>query len=165
MRICVVFILYILCSACSQSNQERAKAFPISAPIPATATIKDTVNQTAWNKADFFYVAQIGGQPVANSFTRTQSERDPESLALKPVGHERTLPVKQTTLTLFAQTEYGAPQVADAVQKISGSVTFTPKPDETYFVKGSIRSNYVAVWLESSDGQVVTPKIESGQRS
>lgn len=77
----------------------------------------------------------------------------------------RLVPAQPATFRIAARTNYTTPLSnmlsSDAV---AGEISFTPKPDEIYSVRGEIGDNYSAVWIADSTGTPVTPRIERGQR-
>jgi hypothetical protein len=136
----------------------------ITSPIPANysgplAVIRDTsITETA-NRSQFFFLAEINGEPVANGRSVSKRSNTGRGFGLSPQGYLRQVPAQQATFTLKAEVEYGAPIQAmlnaGTLYKAERKLTFTPQSQKTYVVKGTLTADKQDVWLEDDAGQRV----------
>lgn len=135
-----------------------------TSPIPDNysgplATIRDTGMSETANRSQFFFLAEVDGKPVANARSASKSANSGRGFGLKPQSFSREVPAQQSTFTLKAEVEYGAPIQAmlnaATLYKAERKVTFTPQSTRTYVVKGVLSAGTQDVWLEDDTGQRV----------
>lgn len=140
----------------------------LSAPYSASynfskATIKDSLSGNDSQKGDFFYVSKINGKSIENSRSKTLSMNRGRGLSMTPNLVERDVSVNFATYTLVGRTEYAAPILAltNPVYEVKGDIQATLEKDKIYEVRGELRENYAAVWLEDTVAHtIVGNKIE-----
>lgn len=137
-------------------------------PNMPTALLKDSDanlvkgNFLVADRADFFYAASIEGTAVSNNVSSTSMASSGNGFSLRVREEERRIPARPITLTIAAVTYFAAPISAmfNDSHQVSGEVRFEPVVGETYVVTGELRKGYSAVWIQTEDGRIVTPKIE-----
>ena len=136
----------------------------VTSPIPDNysgplATIRDTAIPETANRSQFFFLAEVDGQPVSNARSVSKSANSGRGFGLAPKPFSREVAAKQSTFTLKAEVEYGAPIQAmlnaGTLYKAEKKVTFTPQSKRTYVVKGTLSADKQDVWLEDDAGQRV----------
>lgn len=136
----------------------------VTSPIPANysgplATIRDTGVSESANRSQFFFLAEIDGQPVDGGRSASKRANSGRGFGLKPQSFSREVPAKPSTFTLKGEVEYGAPIQAmlnaGTLYKTEKKVTFTPQSTRTYLVKGVLTADKQDVWLEDDTGQRV----------
>jgi len=129
------------------------------------ATIKDSVQVHASDKADFFYVESIDGQSIKNSLQRSMQLNRGKGFRMDPYLIDRQLPAnKSVKLDLAGKTHYGAPiqELFNKVYQVNGQITFTPEKGKTYVVKGELDEGTSSVWLEDEEThKIIDKKIHS----
>jgi hypothetical protein len=140
----------------------------VSDPVPQdysgpVANVMDSYTPRANDSADFFYVATLNGKKIDNNLATTIQANAGGGFAMSPMAYQRNIPIEPSTLNIVGRTHYAAPilELAGTVYEVSGNVSFTPKPNHHYLVKGVLGPTYSAVWIEdSADGSVIDKKIE-----
>ena len=136
----------------------------VTSPIPDNysgplATIRDTSLAETANRSQFFYLSEVDGKAVGNARSESKRANSGRGFGLNAKPYSRELPAKQTTLTLRAEVEYGAPIQAmlntGTLYKAEKKLTFTPQSNKTYVVKGVLTADKQDVWLEDDTGQRV----------
>jgi hypothetical protein len=130
------------------------------APEPRYAIIQDTTAADTQTRAQFFVLAKINGTNVDNALVAARRASKDGGYVLPEYPFLRTVPIKQITVTLQARLAYSA-RIYEEVDAINfhaadRNLSFTPKPDTTYLVKGTLTTDREDVWLEEADtGKVV----------
>jgi len=124
--------------------------------------IQDSVEQDTETRAKFFVVSKINGQDINNALSASRKASRDGGYVLPDAPFVRTLEVRQITLTLQARLAYKAPIFAQVdasnFHYADHVLSFTPKPNTTYVVRGKLDANTEDVWLEEADtGLVVKP--------
>ena len=136
----------------------------VTSPIPENysgplATIRDTGMSESANRSQFFFLAEVDGQPVENARSVSKRANSGRGFGLSPQPYSREVPAKPSTFTLKGEVEYGAPiqaiMNAGTLYKVEKKVTFTPQSRKTYVVKGTLSAKNQDVWLEDDTGQRV----------
>jgi hypothetical protein len=112
---------------------------------------------------DFFYLAKVNGQTIKESRTSTAQANFGRGFNMTPVMVGRDVPAQSATFTITGRSHFAAPilEMMGRVYEVSGDTSFTPLPDRSYAVKGVLRRDYSAVWIEDiQTGEVVGRKIE-----
>jgi hypothetical protein len=127
------------------------------------ATIKDYVGAHDSQKGDFFFVSKIDGKSIENLRSKTLSMNRGGGLNMTPHLVKRDVSINPTTYTLVGRTEYAAPILAltNPVYEVKGDIQTALEKDKIYEVRGELRGNYAAVWLEETiSHKVIGNKIE-----
>lgn len=132
--------------------------------IGPLATVADTTDKGGTGGVDFFFVEKIDGRKVRTSLGATAQANEGMGFSMRPVVLDHAVPAEGAiTVTITGRTHYGAPiqELTNTIYQISGDVTFTPARNRVYDVKGFLRQNHSAVWIEdNATGAVVGKKIE-----
>ena len=137
-------------------------------PIPPgyrgpVAYIADSQAVRSSTGVDFFYISRVNGNRVNNSLAATQSANAGRGFAMTPAMIGRPVPAETATFTIVGRTHYAAPiiELVNKVYQVSGETKFTPLPNRAYVVKGILRDDYAAVWIEDGQtGELAGNKIE-----
>ena len=75
----------------------------------------------------------------------------------------RPVPSKESVLHIRGITHVAMPVLAlgGEMYSVSGDITVSLEAGKEYFVKGKLSNEYSAVWLEDSEGNIVSGKIEN----
>jgi len=136
------------------------------------ATIRDSVKtdyekhsyflyKNLLTRADFFYVSKIDGKRIRTSVGQTAGTSS--GLAFKPAVIDRQVPARKVTVTIEGKTHFAAPiqeLTGGKTYPVSGEVTFTPRPNGVYVVRGKLRKGGSSVWIENAKtGRAVSKRI------
>lgn len=140
----------------------------LSTPYPAgynfsKAVIKDSVESSDSKEGDFFYVSHIDDKQIENAQNRTLRLNAGRGFYMTPYEVEREVSVNSAKYTLVGRTVYAAPILAltNPVYEVKGQVETTLEQDKVYVVRGELRADYAAVWLEEAEThKIVGNKIE-----
>ncbi|HYC47883.1 MAG TPA: hypothetical protein VED01_20620 [Burkholderiales bacterium] len=133
-----------------------------TSPIPEgysgpIATIRDSASSETANRAQFFFLSEIDGNPVKNVLGATRQANSGRGFSLNTVPFSRSVPAKQATFTIEGKIDYGAPIQAiinmGTVYSVQKKVTFAPQSNRTYIVKGTLTANRRDVWIEDDQGK------------
>ena len=153
-----VLLLVLMVSGCVEYKPVVAKGY-----TGRVAIIKDTAKIYSPQKVDFFYVSMFNGSYIDNSRSRTLEMNYGAGLSMVAQVIDRKIPIKKCTITITGRTEYAAPilTLSNTVYKVEGEITFLPKANHKYIVRGTLGESYSAVWLEdASTSRRVGKKIE-----
>lgn len=137
-------------------------------PVPKgysgpTATVMDSGMSEDGKKAQMFALMQVDGNRVMNAFWASANASYGRGASLTTVFPQRQLPAKTMKVTLRASHATGAPiheiasRMAGTFFEVEGVVEFSPVPDHRYVVKGELKKERSAVWIEDTEsGQPVT---------
>jgi len=156
MRALTVSLLALVLGACVSNPIPKDYKGPLSYITDSTA-----VSETPG--VDFFVLDAVNGEVIQDSITETISANHGRGFYMDPKVIGRPVPARKATFTLLGMTHYAAPILAltNTVYKVEGTITFTPKADTNYVVKGKLGADYSAVWLENAaSGEQVGEKIE-----
>jgi len=138
-----------------------------TAPVPEgykgpVARVNDTSTPRSGTSVDFFYLAEVNGRRIETSQTATSQANYGRGFAMKPMTIGRDIPAEPSTVKIVGRTHHAAPILAlmNKVYEVSGETQFTPEANQVYTVKGVLRDDYSAVWIENAAGAVVGQKIE-----
>lgn len=142
----LVLVLVGICSGCVTSP-----AIPESYSGPI-ATIEDSAISETYNRAQFYYLAEVDGRRTDNVLIRTQQQNSGRGFSLAPSQYSRQVPAGVLHLTLQAKIGYGAPIQeilnSSSVYKVDRTVRVTLESNKTYVVKGKLSAEEKSVWLE-----------------
>jgi hypothetical protein len=140
------------------------------APIPpgytgARAKISDTSTSVSATKVQFFQLEKVDARTVLSSSMATYQKNYGHGFAMDPVLESREVPAQTCVLSIAGTTHVAADILAfgGGMYHVEGDVTASLQPDKTYFVKGTLAKEYSAVWLEDSEGHLVSSKIEKNK--
>lgn len=129
----------------------------VTPPVPENysgplASIDDSAQSETANRAQFFFLSEIDGNPVRNILMATRSANSGRGFSLNAVPFSRDIPAKKSTLTLQGAISYGAPIQAilnsGTLYAAEKRITFAPDPNKRYVVKGVLTADKREVWLE-----------------
>ena len=120
--------------------------------------ISDKYIELSATKMKVFELRKVNGRHVyATSSCATGQDRKMDRCRLN-----RDVPAEESVLLLKGLTHYLIP-FESAFNKnidVEGKVRVKLAPDESYKVNGVLSKEYSAVWLEDSQGNIVSNKIE-----
>jgi len=105
----------------------------------ATAKLEDSVVSDGGRCASFFFLEAYDGHDLQNALTITERR-----------NHSRLVPPQEAVFRLKGRTHCAAPiiEAANTIYMIEGDVKFAPQGDGRYAIKGELRDDYSAVWVE-----------------
>ena len=124
-----------------------------------TATVTDTMFNQTDSRADFCVMEAIDGKRIRNSIYDTNERTQGQGFRLLPYVTDREVKVQPMSVTLRCDTYYAAPISAlkHKAYPVKGIVSFSPKADTRYLVKGEMNPEQSRVWIvEEVSGVVVT---------
>jgi hypothetical protein len=115
----------------------------------ATATIKDSVVTLSSSNGEFYCVEKIDGRPVENSVRKTRMANAGRGLFMQPQIEAHQVPARRLTLTITGATVYAADIQAllGKNYRASGEISFEPKPNDRFVVKGHLGPDGSSVWI------------------
>lgn len=116
----------------------------------ATAKLTDSVLSDGERCASFFFLDAYDGHDVQNALTVTEQQNHGRGLAMTLAGYSRRVPAQEGTFHLKGRTHCAAPiiEVGSTVYMVEGDVKFAPQGDAQYVIKGELREDHSAVWVE-----------------
>jgi hypothetical protein len=124
-----------------------------------TATVTDTMFNQTDSRADFCVMEAIDGKNIRNSISDTKVRTQGQGFRLLPFVTDRAVKVQSMRVTLSCDTYYAAPISAlkHKAYPVKGIVSFVPKNNMRYLVKGEMNLAQSKVWIvEEESGIVVT---------
>jgi len=125
--------------------------------------MKDTENRIDDGKIELFYLSKIDGKKIDTSRSKTGKASYGHGNQLTSVLLDNEIKSTKQTFTIVGRTLFALPirALASTVFEIAGDVTFSPEPNHIYVVKGLLKDDYSAVWIEDSSNQdEIVKKIE-----
>ena len=140
----------------------------VTQPVPQgysgpLAKIQDTLAQRSGHAVDLFFLDSLNGKKIDNALLETTSSNAGRGLAMDAKGFARDVPAIASTFSLTGRTHYAAPilELTNPVYQVKGTFDFTPLSGHTYVVRGELKPDYGAVWLEDADTKaIVGNKVE-----
>jgi hypothetical protein len=108
-------------------------------------------------------VQRFNGAQIGESFSATQIANRGRGFAMTPVVQGRDVPAETATYHLVGMTLYAAPilGVLGPRYRVTGDMTFTPRANGRYVVRGTLSDTDGAIWIEdTANGAVVGSKIQ-----
>lgn len=142
-------------------------------PVPKdykgpTALVRDTGSSEDGTKAQMFALMEIDGNRVMNCFWASAIASQGRGASLITVYTERAVQIKPMKVMLRGSHATGAPiqamasQLAGTFFSVDGTVDFSPEAGHRYLVKGDLKKEKSAVWIEDAEtGKAVTPIISN----
>lgn len=124
------------------------------------STISDTFTQVGRGEVQIFYVESINGNPVHNALDVTYQISHNKGMTIYPSGSIRDIPSEPLKITIVGQNYHAAPlgQWLDSknLHTIKETLSFHPKSEIDYLVKGALKNNYHAIWIEDIFGKIIS---------
>jgi hypothetical protein len=154
-RLSLLAVLFLLCACATPPSVPDGYKGPI-------AHVWDTSNPRSGTSVDFFYIAEVNGRRIDNSLNATTRANSGRGFAMAPKVITRDIPAEPSKIRLVGRTHHAAPILVlmNKVYEVSGELEFTPEPDAYYYVRGVLKDDYSAVWLENASGVLVGQKFE-----
>lgn len=140
-------------------------------PMPAgysgpTASVRDTGFSEDGTKAQIFALVEVDGNRTPNAFGASANASYGRGASLTTVFTERVVQAKPIKVTLRGSHTTGMPihamasQLAGTFFSVEGTVDFAPKAGGRYVVKGELKKEKSAVWIEDeATGEAATAKV------
>lgn len=128
-----------------------------------TARIYDKVTNRETKSAHFFELDKVNGKLIPGSISMSLEASYGQGMILTVIETSREVPAgEELTLSLLGMRKYAAPilEIMNGSFKVHGVVTFTPEQGKSYTVKGELSKEYSAIWLEDTEGNIVSDKVE-----
>ena len=158
-NICFVIFISILTS-CVQYKPIIPKDY-----VGDLAHIDDTFERKSGGSAYFYYIKSIDGNLVPNAVTASMAASYGQGFVLSALGASRDVPVKPLKIFISAKVIHSAPIASltdsDANNHAEGQVEFLPVANMRYVIKGNLSKNYSSVWIEDTNGNAVSKRIEN----
>jgi hypothetical protein len=115
-----------------------------------TAKLADSVDSDGGRCASFFFLDAYDGHNVQNALTVTEQRNQGQGLAMTIEDYSRPVPMQEAILHIKGRTHCAAPiiEIGHTVYMIEGDVKFAPEGGGQYVIKGELRDDYSAVWVE-----------------
>jgi hypothetical protein len=115
----------------------------------ATATLADSTLSDG-RCASFFFLDAYDGHDVQNALTVTERRNSGRGLAMTIEDYSRPVPAQEAVFHLKGRTHCAAPiiEVGSTIYMIEGDVKFAPQAGGQYVIKGELREDHSAVWVE-----------------
>lgn len=155
MRILILIITVISLSGCATFN-----------PIPSgydgpTATIKDTFSNKALSTAHYFELQEVNGNQLPTSFGETRSKNYGKGRNFDAAMLSHQILPEEQAFTISGYKFFGSDiqLMFGDTMAVEGVLSFTPEPNKTYFVKGSLSKAVSEVWIEDIEGNIIGEKF------
>jgi hypothetical protein len=127
-----------------------------------TATIKDHTTRWDQGKADLFFLSHIDGREIKHSLSESLRKSYGKGNVLHTVLLTNTITAEKHIFTIMGRTVYAMPirALAGTVYELKGDISFTPKPNEAYIIKGKLSEGNSTIWIENISTGKVIEKIE-----
>jgi hypothetical protein len=118
----------------------------------ATAKLADSEVGDGDRCASFFFLDAYDGHDVQNALTVTERRNNGRGTAMTIEDYSRPVPAREATFHIKGRTHCAAPiiEIGNTVYMIEGDVKFAPQADGRYVIKGELREDYSAVWVEDA---------------
>lgn len=128
--------------------------------------IKDTSTSVSSTKEQFFELSKVDGRSVQTSSGVTYERNYGRGMAMTVATTERSVPSQECTLSIQGITHVAAPILAlgGGMYSVKGDVNVTLEESVTYYIRGELSKEYSAVWVEDSEGNLVSNKIEKKEK-
>jgi hypothetical protein len=116
----------------------------------ATAKLSDSAISDGGRCASFFFLEAYDGHDVQNTLTATEQLNSGRGMAMTIQDYSRPVPAQEAIFHLQGRTHCAAPiiEVGNTVYMIEGDVKFAPAGGGQYVIKGELREDHSAVWVE-----------------
>jgi hypothetical protein len=115
-----------------------------------TAKLGDSVVSDGGRCASFFVLDAYEGHDVQNALIVTERQNSGRGLAMTIEDYSRSVPAQEAVFHIKGRTHCAAPiiEVANTVYMIEGDVKFAPQGGGRYVIKGELREDHSALWVE-----------------
>lgn len=164
MRAIKYLVLFVV--AISLSGCETAPLLPDDYDGP-TAVIYDTVSNVKSESAHFFELDKVDGKRIKGSIGSSLEASYGQGAMLTVVRESRRVPAgNELRLTLLGMRKYAAPilEIMNGSYIVDGDIVFTPEEGKYYHVNGELSDEYSAIWIEDSEGNIVSGKVETSSK-
>jgi hypothetical protein len=150
-KIVLVACIFLLSSCIS---------FQPSIPVDyagARATFSDSFNNYKGSSAHFYVVTKIDGKPIENSGYRTRINNLNRLFNMTPymVSRDTTNQEHVFTIAGFVQFATDGQTIFSNSMIVVKEITFKPKTNQLYTIKGELSSNGSDVWIEDKKGNKI----------
>jgi hypothetical protein len=155
-RLIVGLAIALLVSSCVTNPVPEGYTGPL-------AKIEDTYTPRSERAIDVFFLDRVNGKRVENALSATVSRNYGRGFSMEPVAYARDVPAQPAVFSIAGRTHYAAPilELTNTVYEIKGDISFTPEPNRTYIVRGSLGPEASAVWIEDAQTKaLIGDKIE-----
>jgi len=128
------------------------------------ATVFDSALRPRGGGAQFFFVSSVDGRTLDTNLDATRRVNQGKGNSMVLMTQARELPAQPLKLVLEGQTAFAAPIVeifkASQMLSVKRTVSFTPQMNRTYVVRGSLKPEETAVWIEDAETHERVPATE-----
>lgn len=161
MKSIAVALSSLLLVACSVLQEPLPKGY-----TGPTAELVDSGFREDHAKAQIFAATEIDGRPIKNAIIDTRRASEGQGFTVSPTPTQRAIPTQPIKVMIEGTHQTGAPiheiasRAAGTFFSVEGVVDFKPEAGKRYVVKGELKKEGSAVWIEELDtGKVVTEKV------
>lgn len=153
----LLLILSLVITGCATTPMPIPEGY--SGPLAKVIDSKRSVSST---KVHFFELTKIDGRTIKTSSWETFEHNYGRGFDMTVKVNGREVPAGKAVLTLSGVTHVAADILAfgGKMYSVSGDVTVNLEEGQEYTVRGKLSKEYKGVWLEDSDGNIVSDKIE-----
>lgn len=152
-RISLVLCVSILTGCLAPSGIPKGYEGPI-------AVVWDSMDKISNTEVYFYAVSSVNGIKVETSSSRTAARNYGRGFSMDAEPTTHYIPAEQpVTLVLTGASHHAAPilSLRGGMPKVHGEITFTPKKNRIYQVKGSTTKDESKIWLiKESTGEVIS---------
>ncbi len=154
-------LISIICFGVLLSSCVSHKPVPDNYTGPL-ATVSDSSKRIDGSKAYFFQLNKIDGRDVLTSVGSSAEASYGHGFALTVLTESRQVPATESELHLSGTTYYAAPvlMLKGGNYSVDGKVRVNLEANKIYYIKGELSKEYSAVWVEDSQGKIVSEKVE-----
>ena len=161
MKSIAVALSVLLLAACTTLHEPVPPGF--SGP---TAELDDSGFLEEGSKAQIFAATEIDGKTINNAIFDTRRASQGKGFSVSPTPTMRAVPAQPIKVKLVGTHQTGAPiheiasRAAGTFFSVEGVVDFKPEAGARYVVKGELKKEGSAVWIEEfSTGKLVTERV------
>jgi hypothetical protein len=141
-------------------------------PLPADyagpkAILSDSVANYDGAKADYFFLYKYNGRAIRQTYDVTDQRNQGNGFNLQPPEIiERAVPAQEGRYYLLGRTHYAAPiqDIVHGVYMVKGELTFTPKAQGKYVIRGTLGPELAEIWIEDeSSGAIASNKLSTSK--
>lgn len=125
-------------------------------------TVNDTFTNHKKSKAHFFVLSKVDGTLIEDSGYATRVANNGHGFDMKPLMVSREITAEPHILTIQGYVHFATDGQAmfGRSMLVTKEIHLTPKPHETYKVKGVLDKSGSKVWLEDSEGNIYGESAE-----
>jgi len=137
-------------------------------PLPegysdTTSTISDSFSNHEGSSAHFYIVSKVNGLYIEDSGYKTRVVNSGRGFSMTPTIVSREVATIDQTFTIagFVQFATDGQAMFGDNMLVTGDIKFTPNAGETYKVNGTLNKKGSEIWLENSQGEVVSEVVKT----